>query len=66
MWALVSPNGGCGGVMTKDWHERSRSTQEIYPEVFGIAVQNPGLRSFPVLVPPLRVRTIRRRAVAEE
>lgn len=53
MWALISPGGGFGGVMTKDWHDRSRSTQQIYPEVFGIAVQNPGLRSFPVLVPPL-------------
>ncbi len=53
MWALISPGGGFGGVMTKDWHQRRRSTQEIYPQVFGIAVQNPGLRSFPVLVPPL-------------
>jgi multidrug efflux pump len=53
MWALISPSGGFGGVMTKDWHERSRSTQEIYPEVFMVAVKNPGLRSFPVLVPPL-------------
>jgi multidrug efflux pump len=53
MWALVSANGGFGGVMTKDWHARKRSTQEIYPDVFRLAIQNPGLRSFPVLVPPL-------------
>lgn len=53
MWALISPGGGFGGVMTVDWKERDRSTQEIYPSVYEAAVQNPGLRSFPVLVPPL-------------
>jgi multidrug efflux pump len=53
MWALVNPGGGFGGVMTKDWHSRKRSVQEILPDVFGVALQNPGLRSFPVLMPPL-------------
>jgi len=53
MWALVNSGGGFGGVMTKDWHERKRSTSDMYGDVFGIASQNPGLRSFPILVPPL-------------
>jgi multidrug efflux pump len=53
MWALVNPGGGFGGVMTVDWHSRKRSVQEILPEVYGVALQNPGLRSFPVLMPPL-------------
>ncbi len=53
MWALVTASGGFGGVITSDWDQRERSTQEIYPEVFGIASQNPGLEAFPVLVPPL-------------
>ena len=39
--------------MTKDWHDRERSTSQMYGDVFGIALQNPGLRSFPILVPPL-------------
>jgi multidrug efflux pump len=53
MWALVNSGGGFGGVMTKDWHDRNRSTSEMYGDVFGIAHQIPGLRSFPILVPPL-------------
>ncbi len=53
MWALVTASGGFGGVITSDWNERERSTQEIYPEVFEIASKNPGLEAFPVLVPPL-------------
>ncbi|GAA5504585.1 efflux RND transporter permease subunit [Novipirellula caenicola] len=53
MWAVVTAGGGFGGVITKDWDERTRSTQEILPQVFGIASQNPGLEAFPVLVPPL-------------
>ncbi len=53
MWAVVTASGGFGGVITKDWDERSRSTQDILPQVYGIASQNPGLEAFPVLVPPL-------------
>lgn len=53
MWAVVTAGGGFGGVITKDWDERARSTQQILPQVFGIASQNPGLEAFPVLVPPL-------------
>jgi multidrug efflux pump len=53
MWALVNASGGFGGVMTKPWHDRERSTTDLYGDVFGIASQNPGLRSFPILVPPL-------------
>jgi multidrug efflux pump len=53
MWALINPSGGFGGIITKDWHERHRSTREMYGDVFGIAMRNPGLRAFPVLVPPL-------------
>lgn len=53
MWALVTAGGGFGGVITTDWDERTRSTQEVLPQVFGIASQNPGLEAFPVLVPPL-------------
>jgi multidrug efflux pump len=53
MWGLVNAGGGFGGVITVDWHDRQRSTTEMYPEVYGLAAQIPGLRSFPVLVPPL-------------
>ncbi|MCG8651146.1 MAG: efflux RND transporter permease subunit, partial [Pirellulales bacterium] len=53
MWSLISANGGFGGVITTDWEERSRNTQEILPDVFMNASMNPGLEAFPVLVPPL-------------
>lgn len=53
MWALINPSGGFGGVMTSNWDERERSTEEINPDVFQIASKNPGLEAFPVLVPPL-------------
>jgi multidrug efflux pump len=53
MWALITAGGGFGGIITRDWDDRQRSTQEILPEVYGMASANPGLEAFPVLVPPL-------------
>lgn len=53
MWALVSANGGFGGVITTEWDNRTRSTQEILPDIFMATAKNPGLEAFPVLVPPL-------------
>src|SRR5690606_16072174 len=35
------------------WRERSRSTQEMFGEVFAAVSQVPGLRVFPRLDPPL-------------
>jgi multidrug efflux pump len=53
MWSLSAPWGGFGGMVTKDWKERDRSTEEMYGEVFGAVSQVPGLRVFPRLDPPL-------------
>lgn len=53
MWSLTAQWGGFGGMVTKDWRERDRSTQEMYAEVFGAVSQVPGLRVFPRLDPPL-------------
>jgi multidrug efflux pump len=53
MWSLVAAWGGFGGMVTKDWRERARSTQEMYGEVYGVLSQIPGLRIFPRLDPPL-------------
>jgi multidrug efflux pump len=53
MWSLVASWGGFGGVVHKDWTERSRSTLETVGELFGRASQVPGLRVFPRLDPPL-------------
>src|SRR5688572_5195549 len=34
MWSLTAAWGGFGGMVTKDWRERTRSTEEMYGEVF--------------------------------
>ncbi|MFN0244018.1 MAG: efflux RND transporter permease subunit [Planctomycetota bacterium] len=52
-WSLSAAWGGFGGMVTKDWRQRSRSTEEMYGEVFGAVSQVPGLRVFPRLDPPL-------------
>jgi multidrug efflux pump len=53
MWALVMPGTGFGGIITKDFDHRSRSTLEMYPEVFGLVSRIPGVEPFPILIPPL-------------
>jgi multidrug efflux pump len=53
MWSLTASWGGFGGLVAKDWHERPRSTELMYGEVFGAVSQIPGLRVFPRLDPPL-------------
>jgi multidrug efflux pump len=34
-WSLTAPNFGFGGIVAKDWDERSRSTEEMFGEVYG-------------------------------
>ncbi|MES2737599.1 MAG: efflux RND transporter permease subunit [Verrucomicrobiota bacterium] len=53
MWSLTANWGGFGGLVAKNWKERTRSTEEMYGEVYGAVSQIPGLRIFPRLDPPL-------------
>jgi len=53
LWALVTSNGGFGGMITKDFKDRDRSTTELQSEVFGLVSQIAGVKAFPVLIPPL-------------
>jgi multidrug efflux pump len=53
MWSLTANWGAFGGMVTKNWKERSRSTEQMYGEVYGAVSQIPGLRVFPRLDPPL-------------
>jgi len=53
MWSLTASWGGFGGMVTKDWKTRERSTAEMFGEVYGAVSQVPGLRVFPRLDPPL-------------
>ena len=52
-WALTTAWGGFGGVVPKDWHDRARSTEQMYDDVYGAVSLVPGLRVFPRLDPPL-------------
>ena len=53
MWSLSAAWGGYGGLVTKDWKERTRSTEEMFGELYGAVSQVPGVRVFPRLDPPL-------------
>jgi multidrug efflux pump len=50
---ITFPTSGFGGVVTKPWDERERTTAQILPEVqYGLS-QIPGIRMFPVVPPAL-------------
>jgi multidrug efflux pump len=53
MWSLKAAWGGFGGMVVKDWKQRTRSTEQMYGELFGAVSQVSGLRVFPRLDPPL-------------
>jgi multidrug efflux pump len=53
MWSLTAQWGGFGGMVTKHWKTRKRTTEQMYGEVFGAVSQVPGLQVFPRLDPPL-------------
>ncbi len=53
LWALVSSNGGFGGMITKDFKDRTKTTTQLQPEVYGLVSQIAGVRALPVLIPPL-------------
>jgi multidrug efflux pump len=53
MWSLTANWGAFGGMLAKDWKERSRSTEQMYGAVYGAVSQVPGVRVFPRLDPPL-------------
>jgi len=53
MWSLTANWGAFGGMVTKDWKLRPRSTEQMYGAVFGAVSRIPGLQVFPRLDPPL-------------
>jgi multidrug efflux pump len=50
---INSPAGGFGGLVTKPWSERKRSTQEISMELFPKTGAIAGLQVIPITPPPL-------------
>jgi len=53
MWSMTMAWGGYGGMVTKNWRARTRSTDEMFGPVYGAISQVPGLRLYPRLDPPL-------------
>ncbi|PYP18326.1 MAG: multidrug efflux protein [Gemmatimonadetes bacterium] len=53
MWSLTASWGAFGGMVAKDWHERKRTTPQLFPALYGAVSQIPGVRVFPHLDPPL-------------
>jgi multidrug efflux pump len=53
MWSLTASWGGFGGMVAKNWKERTRTTEQMYGQVYGAVSQVPGLQVFPRLDPPL-------------
>jgi multidrug efflux pump len=53
IFQLTFPSGGFGGLVTKPWSERTKTTQQLLMEVMGPLSQIPGIRAIPLTPPPL-------------
>jgi len=53
VFQITSPTGGFGGMVTKPWSERKRTTQELLMESAGKLAEIPGVRVIPMTPPPL-------------
>ena len=50
---LTYPNGGFGGMVTKPWSERTKTTQQLQMELMGPMSRISGVRAFPTTPPAL-------------
>jgi multidrug efflux pump len=53
IFQLTFPSGGFGGLVTKPWSERTKTTEQLLMEVMGPLSQIPGIRAIPLTPPPL-------------
>ncbi|HEY6224884.1 MAG TPA: efflux RND transporter permease subunit [Gemmatimonadales bacterium] len=53
MWSLTASWGGFGGMVTKSFKDRQRTTQQLYGPLYAAVSRVPGLQVFPRLDPPL-------------
>jgi multidrug efflux pump len=53
VFQLTFPTGGFGGMVTKPWSERTKTTQDLLLESMGPLSQVPGIRAIPQTPPPL-------------
>jgi multidrug efflux pump len=50
---LITPNGGFGGMVTKPWSERHKTSQQLLMESMGPLSKIPGIRAIPLTPPSL-------------
>ncbi len=53
IFQLTFPNGGFGGMVTKPWSERTKTTQQLLMQSMRPLSQIPGIRAIPQTPPPL-------------
>jgi multidrug efflux pump len=53
IFQLTFPTGGFGGMVTKPWSERTRTTEQLLMESMGPLSKIPGIRAIPLMPPPL-------------
>jgi multidrug efflux pump len=53
IFQITTPNGGFGGMVTRPWDERKRSTADLQVQVAAGFSQIPGIRAIAVTPPPL-------------
>ncbi len=53
IFQLTFPNGGFGGMVTKPWSERTKTTQQLMMESMGPLSKIAGIRVIPQAPPPL-------------
>ena len=53
IFQITNPNGGFGGMVTKPWSERKKTTQQLLVESTGPLSKISGVRVIPLTPPPL-------------
>src|SRR6185437_7549776 len=53
IFQITSPSGGFGGMVTKPWSERTKTTQQLLLESMGPLSKIPGIRAIPRTPAPL-------------
>jgi multidrug efflux pump len=53
IFQIISPTGGFGGMVTKPWSERHKTTQQLLMQSMGPLSKIPGIRVIPLTPPPL-------------
>jgi multidrug efflux pump len=53
IFQIIGPAGGFGGMVTKPWSQRTKTTQQLLVESIGPLSKIPGIRTIPMTPPPL-------------